>query len=380
MLKVGIRNFQSLSKVDLEVTPGVTAIVGENSVGKTAIFRALSAALFNLPVEDQIKRGTSGCAVAVEYDDHKVLWRRVKTPQAGGSKTTYWVDGKQATKVGKGQYEGVKQALGFGELAILGSKVRLNFWNQEAAPFLMNLTPAKIFEFLSASSSDGNLTDVVRDMRSDLNVIVERTRTTEGAIDALTLNLSSERDFLEEKKGFYEVHKAILALDPVVMSLNLLDSLYNSTLKAAWDVASYGRQVESISGCLKEVEPRFSLLSSAYYCFSELSAACEKVGASEKAAERAEEILQGVEERLGRFDLSPVEISLQEWEKTSEEFRNYSFLFNPVQVAYVQAERVQAELDIVLKKLDDLGKELSKYEVCPLCEQPLKGESHVHAC
>ena len=85
--EITIRNFQSLSRASLTCAPGLTVIVGSNNVGKTAIFRAVYAALFNEGTDDQVRQGESGAAVQISYRGHSIIWRRLA--KASGSQSKY---------------------------------------------------------------------------------------------------------------------------------------------------------------------------------------------------------------------------------------------------------------------------------------------------
>ena len=53
MLKVTVEDFQSIDKAELEVS-GFTCLTGKSNIGKSALLRALNAAMKNLPANSFI--------------------------------------------------------------------------------------------------------------------------------------------------------------------------------------------------------------------------------------------------------------------------------------------------------------------------------------
>lgn len=99
-MRVSVKNFQSLADASLDVE-GLTVLVGPSDLGKSALVRAVSGALFNLPGDFFVRRGASHASVTLEgvptVDPGKTLdvtWRK------GASKNEFVVDGELFSKVG----------------------------------------------------------------------------------------------------------------------------------------------------------------------------------------------------------------------------------------------------------------------------------------
>ena len=56
---IEIENFQSLKDVNLSLVQGINIITGRTNQGKSAIIRAIDAAIFNNGSDEQIKTGES---------------------------------------------------------------------------------------------------------------------------------------------------------------------------------------------------------------------------------------------------------------------------------------------------------------------------------
>lgn len=121
MLRVRVENFQSLASVEIELT-GLTAVVGPSDRGKSALVRAISAALFNLPGEYFVRTGTESATVTVGWlkgsagDGHVVIWEK------GGGKNQFTIDGAEYSKVGSKAPEPLR-TFGFRD-ELIGARLR----------------------------------------------------------------------------------------------------------------------------------------------------------------------------------------------------------------------------------------------------------------
>ena len=233
-MKVQIRNYQSLRKGDLEFPSGVTVIVGENNSGKTAVFRAVMAAIFNKSGDRFIRIGTNHVAIRIQLEDeqgnpHEIVWKKVRS-ESGNITSVYIIDKKQFTKLGRGQLQEVRDLTRIGEIDILKQKERINFWSQDEMPFLMGKTPSQLFEFLSLSSEEDSLSTVLRDMKSDMKDISGEIKTTQGGIDVLNSQVTTENDYITSKNGYLPIYKRILEIDGQVSELTSLTDAVGRSL------------------------------------------------------------------------------------------------------------------------------------------------------
>ncbi len=68
--RIEITNFKSFASADIEMAPGLTAIVGDNGAGKTAILQAIGLGVFDArprPLASAMRQGTTDASVAVEF-------------------------------------------------------------------------------------------------------------------------------------------------------------------------------------------------------------------------------------------------------------------------------------------------------------------------
>lgn len=117
-MKILVENFQSIRRADLEAR-GLTVIVGPSNRGKSALLRAIEAALFNRTGDQFVRVGASAATVSLEFPDgdraHTVHWAK------GPSVNKFTVDGVDYMKVGT-KAPKVLQDLGFRDV-LIGARV-----------------------------------------------------------------------------------------------------------------------------------------------------------------------------------------------------------------------------------------------------------------
>ena len=75
-LHIDIKDFQSLKKADILLTPGITVITGATNNGKSAIIRAIDSAIFNLGDDSMVRGGKRYYGVKISNDSHNMLMAR----------------------------------------------------------------------------------------------------------------------------------------------------------------------------------------------------------------------------------------------------------------------------------------------------------------
>lgn len=213
---VQLRNFQSLSKADYSFNEGLNVIVGPSNSGKTALFRALQSALFNLPVDAYVKQGEPKSQVGIKLDNSQVIWQRSLTSSA---KTLYKVNGLVINKPGRNQLKEVADALKIEEIDVDGKKYRLNFIKQMAFPFLLDETPSTVYRFLVNSAESENLTSVLDLMKKDQKKMQIQKSNLESVIDELKTQYMETVDLIEQEKPKQDV------INKVLQSKQIFDSV-----------------------------------------------------------------------------------------------------------------------------------------------------------
>ena len=211
MFKIKIKNFQSLAEGELELEDGLTIVTGATNNGKSAIVRAVDAAIFNNGNDEHIKAGTDKMIIELDNGKHSLRFTRKSAGRT--DKTTYQFDeGEVQQKVGRNQLPETEKLFNIREVRLQNNqKARLNFWHQNEKPFLMDKTAGQLYEFLSVSSSERYLA-VLRAMLSDIKQEDADIKALTIAMDTQKKELVLKEDMLEKNKGFYELYDKIATL------------------------------------------------------------------------------------------------------------------------------------------------------------------------
>lgn len=143
---ISINCFQSIlkSKVDFK---GFAVVTGESNLGKSALIRAVSAAVFGLPGDTYVRWGTPASGVGVRFDDNLTLkWQKVPAPKkAPGRETTLDIDGVVHTKLGRDHFS-LTSPLGFVSLSTPAGELRPQVARQFDQPFLLDVSESVVAE------------------------------------------------------------------------------------------------------------------------------------------------------------------------------------------------------------------------------------------
>jgi len=159
MLEVEIQNFQSISREVIKIE-GFTALVGRSNIGKSAVVRAINAALTGAPVDASVRHDPSSCArhlkgtqkckcsciVRITSPDFKLEWEkgdavnRYNYQKGDGEAQEY-------TVVGRGTPEFLQPE--FLPVEVGGSKSLIQVSGQWHPIFLLDQTGVVIADVLS---------------------------------------------------------------------------------------------------------------------------------------------------------------------------------------------------------------------------------------
>lgn len=263
-ITVDIKDFQSLKKAYIELTPGITVITGATNNGKSAIIRAIDSALFNLGDDAMVRGGQRYYGIKISNGSHTMLMARDNVGK--NEKTAYQFDeGTVQKKVGRGQLEEVSRMFNIREVKMNnGTKMKINFWYQNDKPFLMDKTAGQLYEFLSLSSCD-NYARVLKSLGSDVKSINSDINTLTTEINTYKSLINDKKDFISKNDGFDLVYQEAIdvdamgdllsnvegLLDDVDMSNNTIKKLDN--LKLNIDIKISSIDIDSVSALYQDI-------------------------------------------------------------------------------------------------------------------------------
>lgn len=96
MIKVSVKNFQSIASADLEID-GFTVVTGKNNSGKSALLRSVNSLFTNALGSSFVRNGEDYCQVTLGFDDGStVSWKK-----GDKIKPTYWINGGEPIHCGR---------------------------------------------------------------------------------------------------------------------------------------------------------------------------------------------------------------------------------------------------------------------------------------
>lgn len=287
-ITVDIKDFQSLKKAYIELTPGITVITGATNNGKSAIIRAIDSALFNLGDDAMVRGGQRYYGVKISNDSHTMLMARDNVGK--NEKTAYqFDDGTVQKKVGRGQLEEVSRMFNIREVKMNnGTKMKINFWYQNDKPFLMDKTAGQLYEFLSLSSCD-NYARVLKSLGSDVRSINSDINTLTTEINTYKSLINDKKDFISKNDGFDLVYQEAIDVDAMGDLLSNVESLLDdvdisnntikklSSLKSNIDIKISSIDIDSVSALYQDIISLDSKVSSLCELLDYINSVSDKI-------------------------------------------------------------------------------------------------------
>src|SRR3990172_6647393 len=199
--RVQIRDFQSIREADIELGP-VTLIVGRNDTGKSAVLRAIRAALENRSGGDKsdrgegfIRRGASAAEVSLEFEDGS--WLHWTKPRRGGGEYRLVRNGEetQVTRAGRDLPDVITDLTGIRPIEVDGESALLQFATQFDAPFLLASTGGQAAKLLSRVTRMDRLIMAQVLARREMERVKKAAGEAEGRVSALDGELAQMPDY-----------------------------------------------------------------------------------------------------------------------------------------------------------------------------------------
>lgn len=246
MVRVEVKNFQSMVDEVIEID-GFSAVVGRSNIGKSAVVRAIKAALTGAPSDSYVRhsgdcpktqKGAKSCkcfcSVRLMGPDLDLLWEK------GDSVNRYVYNGVEHTAVSRGTPEFLGASFGAIELGS-GEKSLLQVSDQFRPLFILDKSGTVVADVLSDVAKLDQINVAIR--------MAEKDRK-----EAASTRKVRDRDVSEIK-----------------LALVKYESL-DSALSDAGDVAALGTKIERAGLRLHELDHYFESLTAIARSFKQLSA------------------------------------------------------------------------------------------------------------
>ncbi len=131
MTQVEITNFQSIKHLTFEFE-GFSTIVGPNYIGKSALLRAINAALTNRAGVDFIRWGEKFCEVKIKRPGLDLLWHKEE------GHNFYIINKVRYDKIGRGEAPPILETLRYNPVKIGSEKLDLLYADQFNPLFMVD--------------------------------------------------------------------------------------------------------------------------------------------------------------------------------------------------------------------------------------------------
>lgn len=405
--KVQVKNLGLIRSASIEFVPGLNVIQGPSSSGKSTLLNGITSTIFNDPGDGSITKGQSVSAVGIAYRGHKII--RKKDLNDKEHKTIYSVDGRGYGKIGRRPLQQVLDSFNLREVEITTDKVRVNFSSQFSTPFLVDEPPSKIYEFVTTTDDSVNLSGILHDMRSDLDQISTDKKVAEATVNSLKRVVAREREIASRADEFEVVFQKILDAKPRFEFFDKLsaqviktETAYKNALrvrdaaKSVYDAynASSTTVLDEVMGQLEELNPT---LSKAYALkkqvdsdkveFDVVTSQYERLQAIPDVTQvfslktqsdrlsylvdvASKHLEQGRSIKKSMQDAGQVD-TLKDPGEALENLRNLCALISDIVRLDTEINSDDCELIELKEQIDDVERELSTFDVCPLCGQAL---------
>jgi energy-coupling factor transporter ATP-binding protein EcfA2 len=133
-MRIRIADYQALADVDLEAM-GLTVITGPSNIGKSAILRAITGAVFGRSGDYYIRNGQHSTSVEIDDSGLELKWTKTNRPTSS-RQTALQVNGVVHTKLGREHWK-LTECLGMYGIDTTYTQFRPQFAEQGSPPFLL---------------------------------------------------------------------------------------------------------------------------------------------------------------------------------------------------------------------------------------------------
>jgi len=405
MLEVEIRNFQSIEHVEFRVN-GFTALVGRSNIGKSAIVRAVKAALTGAPVDSFVRHGSQclrrakdtktckcACFVSIKGPGFDLVWEK------GDAVNRYEFNGQQYTAANRGTPEFLQDTVDM--VKVGDSKELLQVSDQFSPIFLLDKTGTVVADVLSDVAHLDQINDAMRLVEKDRKEAVAARKlrdkdildlqmrvTSFDGLDASVMKVQEVETFqqdLQLKQGVAVMLDRFIAnvfgLAREIKTLEKVNTIvvpdnnpvektqerYEQLRRFSLEHDERDRLVKRMEVAYAVETPNNDLLSESSKRFTLLEGWLNKIRSSKDQFLRWGKI-----EALTTPESAPLEAAYERFQKLSKLATSHQAAVQAIEALEFEHAQANRELQAVQKELDALGR-------CPTCTQPIAAVAHSHA-
>lgn len=331
-----VKNFQKHEKIDIELDPQITAIIGPSDIGKSSILRALRWVCLNKPQGSGfIRNGSEEAKVKVKIDNKTIARRKGKT---------------NAYKIGT-QKELVSFATGIPQpVQDITNLDEVNFQGQLDPPFWFDLSPPELARQLNELAGLSFIDKVTSYLATQL-------RSNRSEHKVVTSRLEEIEEGLEQTKFVEEAEKEIKEVEQKQRDLADIKEEGTELAQALAELRRKYRSFYNLRTASEEAGKVVELAST----MIAVSERCTKLG---YIVDRIRETELIIDSELP--DLSGI---TKKFQRTMGVMDKVDYL-RPIIERIKSLRQEQAEYQITIERIANIL-EVDSGGVCPACKRPL---------
>lgn len=383
MVDIEIINYESIKHAHIKVD-GFTVITGRNHLGKSAVLRAINAALTNEQGTHFINWDAKYTEVKIKTKNLDLTWHKEE------GNNFYIANGKRLEKVGNEPPPSAINNAGLGLIVAGSEKINLHYAEQFFPLFLVDRRDSKTADLLISIYGLDRLYKSAELCSKDIRKNKTLLKTRQADLESAQRDISRFDGFesvLETKKALLSHQKEINDLNAQVNEYKVLLSAYQELVKEY----KHLKAIETVSvpeySILIDFQSELNNLKSLNVEIVEIAKVLKRLEAIEKVEVKdTEEIADKREEISTLKEMYKQHENLQE---ETEKLKKASSVTIPeaklsydiealekMQEELVTAAKAVKSLESQIKDLDDdvndIEKELEKFDKCPACGADIK--------
>jgi DNA repair protein SbcC/Rad50 len=344
--KIKLKNFRSHSETELELSPNVNIICGDNDLGKSSILRAINWLAFNKPTGNSfIKHGKKNCYVSVELDNFGIT--RNKNRKGDNSYTLY-KDGKEDNKfltVGQSVPEEIKNILKIEEI---------NIQNQHDKTFLLSESSGYISRYLNNLVGLDIIDNSLKKANSEIRTINSEIKKEEERQAKLNKEKESVGPLLEQESLYKQI----------VINQKEYDKLDNDELK----LTNLINEINIINNNLLQ----YGNIEKANILYKTISKNIIKLN----SCKEKERKLNGIINNLNEIENNLNNMNIKKANKLYNSINKYISDLRDFEITEIELTKNINSFNIIHSEIVSLGKTIDKNkkefktkfpQECPLC-------------
>jgi hypothetical protein len=381
MVDIEITNYESIAHTTLHIE-GFTTLIGRNYFGKSAVLRAINAALTNKEGTNFISWGQTFCEVHLKFPDLDVLWHKEE------GNNFYRINGKDYTKIGKEDPPQELLDVGFKPITVGDQKINLNYAVQFFPLFLVDKRDSKSADLLTSVYGLDRIYKAIDLCNKDQRTNSDLLRVREKDLKLVETGLEKYRLFptitdkipgIKNKKKELEINELEIrriqswntSLKSLTISTRKLKPIEGVSIPDAAGIASdilsyrsvvkYNYDLEQLMSFLKKVKPIQGIslpeknISDIKVLFSEYQRVLVWSSSYKKLSN---EVLRL--ETIQKVDLPTSDIDIKD-------IPNLQRLSSQLTSLSQEYKNIRAAIDWHTIEIESMGTELKSFDTCPLC-------------